>query len=371
MSKNNKILSWLYPYMVCVTVFMVLVLALKLCWGIGSDYIMKSVADAIAASGFIALCVLPIYALTRLLSEKLSVVITSCIFAFLFLLEISLTIFTLKSGALMDNEIFLRPFNEMIETMQSGVDNLWLILAGFVGFIVLYCYLMSVLVKRLRFNNIISIIATLLIVLSSVFVWMIPNLEASPDPNVRNFVTDKTWYLIRSTVSSETLAQDDVNYDKAMIIEYMRMHPDRYYLNHRYPMEFLDNTKDNLSQCFNDAETKPNIVIVIVESLGNEWMWMSPFVDSLAKESLYWPNCLTTTKRSFGVVPAMTGSVPCGIRGYQFGNMPKTNTLIGILKSNGYQANAFYAGQFYFDCVAEYLFSQKIDYMSDSRNRYS
>ena len=370
MSKNNKILSWLYPYLVCVTVFMVLVLALKLIWGIGSTHLMKSIIDAIVASGFISLLVLPIFVLMRLCSEKLSVIITSIVFAFMFLLEISLTIFTMKSGALMDNEIFLRPINEMIETMQSGVDNLWLILAGFVGFIVLYCYLMSVLVKRLRFNNIISIIATLLIVLSAVFVWMIPNLEASPDPNVRNFVTDKTWYLIRSTVSSEALAQDDVNYDKAMIIEYMRMHPDRYYLNHRYPMEFLDNTKDNLSQFFNDAETKPNIVIVIVESLGNEWMWMSPFVDSLAKESLYWPNCLTTTKRSFGVVPAMTGSVPCGIRGYQFGNMPKTNTLIGILKSNGYQANAFYAGQFYFDCVAEYLFSQKIDYMSDFYKDY-
>ena len=365
MDKKQRILSWLYPYMVCVTAFLALVLVMKLAWGIGDADVLKSVIDGALASGFIALLVLPIFVVARLFSEKTSVIITSVVFAFLFLLEISLTIFTLKSGALMDNEIFLRPLNEMIETMQSGVSNLWLILVGFVVFIVLYCYLMSFLVKRLKNKNIISIIAITLIVLSSVFVWQTPKLEASPNPNVRNFVADKTWYLIKSTMSSDDLAYVEVGYDEALIDEYISMHPDRNYPDKRYPMEFVDDTKDNLSQFFNDSDVKPNVVIVVVESLGNEWMWMSPFVDSLAKKSLYWENCLSTTLRSFGVVPALTGSVPCGIRGYQFGNMPKTNTLIGVLKSNGYEANAFYSGQFYFDCVAEYLISQKIDYMSD------
>ena len=136
-------------------------------------------------------------------------------------------------------------------------------------------------------------------------------------------------------------------------------------------------SEDNLSQYFNDSDTKPNVVMIIVESLGNEWMGtnnsispLMPFLDSLSKKSLYWKNCMSTTLRSFGAVPAITGSVPCGIRGYQFGNMPETNTLLGILKSNGYETNAFYSGEFYFDCVAEYLISQKIDYMSNFYAEY-
>ena len=370
MDKNQKILSWLHPYMVCVAAFLVLVFALKMVLGIGETGLLKSVVDGILASGFISLLVLPIFVVARLFSERTSVIITSMVFAFLILLEISLTIFTLKSGALMDNEIFLRPLNEMIETVQSGVSNLWLILIGFVVFIVFYCYLMSLLVKRLKHKNIISIVTIALIGLSSIFVWQTPKLEASTNPNVRNFIADKTWYLIKSTMSSDDLANVEVEYDETLIDEYIGMHPDREYPDKQYPMEFVDDTKDNLSRFFNDSDTKPNVVIVVVESLGNEWMWMSPFIDSLARHSLYWKNCLSTTLRSFGVVPAMTGSVPCGIRGYQFGNMPKTNTLIGVLKSNGYATNAFYSGQFYFDCVAEYLISQKIDYMSDFYKDY-
>ena len=96
------------------------------------------------------------------------------------------------------------------------------------------------------------------------------------------------------------------------------MREDHTFPDEKFPMEFIDNTKDNLSQYFNESEAKPNIVLLIVESLGNEWMGTNnmmaepimPFLDSLSKESLYWRNCMSTTLRSFGAVPSLTGSFP-------------------------------------------------------------
>ena len=385
MSKKKILLLWLQPYLVCMMVLACCVFLLKLILGFvqyDGDAIMittvlKSIVDAVVATGFVSLFLIPIYVLLRIFSEKLSMVVTSFLCAFLILLEVSLTVFTQKSGALMDNEVFIRPLNEMIETMQSGVSNLWLILVGFVVFIVVYCWLMRFFVRKLKSSRFLTITAIAYIVLTSSFVWIIPKLEDTTNPNVKNFVTDKTWYLIRSTMSSDVLSEVEVEFDAALIEEYEAMHPEREYPDLQHPMEFVDNTKDNLSQFFIDSQTKPNIVFVIVESMGAEWMGtnstvlpLMPFVDSLAAKSLYWENCLSTTPRSFGVVPSLTGSVPCGIRGYQFGNMPQTNTLIGILKSNGYETNAFYSGQFYFDCVAEYLISQKVDFMSDFYKDY-
>jgi hypothetical protein len=77
-----------------------------------------------------------------------------------------------------------------------------------------------------------------------------------------------------------------------------------------------------------------------------------------------WTNCLSTTPRSFGAVPAITGSVPHGFMGFQFGDIPEYNSLFSVLKNNNYSTNAFYAGEFSFDKVYDYLVTQKADYLS-------
>lgn len=385
MNNNSKVLSWLRPFLVCTVIFMCAMLLLKVVVGL-AQYdacditflrLMTSLADSAVVVGFLSILVFLVYTIFRIFSEKLSIVVISIVFAFLLILEVSLTIFTMKSGALMDNEIFLRPLNEVIETMQSGVENLWLILVGFAVFVVAYCWLMTAFVNKLILRDKMVIIGMAIIVLLASLVCLVPRIEDTTNPNVRNFVTNKTLYLIRTSISSDTLVDCEVKYDKSMMDEYAEMHPYRTYPDETYPMEFVDDTKDNLSQFFKDSDVKPNIVVLIVESLGAEWMGtnatvlpLMTFVDSLANHSLYWENCISTTLRSFGAVPSLTGSVPCGIRGYQFGNMPSANTLFGILKSNGYETNAYYSGQFSFDCIAEYLISQKIDYMSEFYKDY-
>ncbi|MDL2263001.1 LTA synthase family protein, partial [Bacteroidales bacterium OttesenSCG-928-I21] len=168
---------------------------------------------------------------------------------------------------------------------------------------------------------------------------------------------------------------------KDILKEFISEYPDRIIDDYEYPLEgYPENIPDVLSPYFYDSDSLPNIVILIVESLGRELsgggdgnISFTPFIDSLAKNGLYWKNCLSTTMRSYGAVPAITGSLPVGLKGFQFGNMPKHHSLISILNENNYQTNTFYGGDITFDNIYDYLIEQKIGYMPNfyyDNNKY-
>jgi hypothetical protein len=85
----------------------------------------------------------------------------------------------------------------------------------------------------------------------------------------------------------------------------------------------------------------------------------------LAKVGLYWKNCLATTPRTFGAVPAVLGSVPHGMRGFQFGIMPNHHSLFSILKDNNYSTHFFYGCDPNFDNVIDFLTIQGTDHVDN------
>ena len=160
------------------------------------------------------------------------------------------------------------------------------------------------------------------------------------------------------------------------MVEYRKIYPDRA-TDNRYLLERDNAIKNVLAPYFTESDAVPNIVVLVVESLGadlfginKDGLCFTPFLDSLSKHSLLWTNCLATTPRSFGAVPAITGSVPHGLKGFQFGNIPSHNSLLSVLKVNGFQTGAFYAGNFSFDRIYDYLIAQNIDYMSPFCEEY-
>ncbi len=100
-----------------------------------------------------------------------------------------------------------------------------------------------------------------------------------------------------------------------------------------------------------ESDVKPNFVFIIVESLGqcltgveNPTVSFTPFIDSLKNESLYWKNCLASTERTFGVLPAIFASAPHGRKGfaYRYSSMPPHNSLLKDLKNNDYDISYYY-----------------------------
>jgi len=138
-----------------------------------------------------------------------------------------------------------------------------------------------------------------------------------------------------------------------------------------YPFMRKKESNDVLSPFFSSITEKPNIVFIIIESFGqklsndNPQFSFTPFIDSLKKNSLYWENCISSTERTFGVLPAIFSSVPHGEKGFGYKyipSFPRHNSLLKDLKRNGYFTSFFYGGNKAFANQDEFLRKNEISY---------
>ncbi|MDY0015057.1 MAG: LTA synthase family protein [Bacteroidales bacterium] len=347
--------------------------------------LLRAFYSCFLACGLFSLGVLPFYALMRLFSKKGAIIFTSSIFALLFFVELGLTVYALQTGKLLDNEIFIRPFSETYITIHTTIHLAWvfLILASIAFFYIFFAF-------QIQNKKIFHVLLVVLFGLSIAGALLILNKKTRtlPDrnfsPSVQNYTVNKTWYCIQSCINYlnqkiKIALHTNISYfyEHHSINAFLSEFPEWNVPDSLYPLERKDGIPNVLGPYFQESKTPPNIVIIVVESLGRDWsgntpdnISFTPFLDSLSKTGLYWKNCITTTSRSYGAVPAITGSLPYGMKGFQFGNMPKHNSLISILNDNNYQTNAFYGGDFSFDCISEYLLAQKIDYMSPFYQEY-
>lgn len=301
------------------------------------------------------------------ISGKISVAVATILLCVLALLEIGLCVYTARTGILMGMELVLRPVREILQTVVNAI-SVWHI-AGVVTFITLYC-VFSVILSKQKFSKIVEFFLVFLMAFSIPLFFLVLPLQNKKNVN-------KTWYCVRTCIngirtnSTESfLGNNGVEADSVKIARYRQLFPNRC-TDDKYLLERQNDIKNVLQPYFEKKSTKPNIVIIVVESLGSDLFGenedkvsFTPFLRELSKKSLLWTNCLATTPRSFGAIPAITGSVPHGLKGFQFGNMPKHNSLFSIAQKNKYKTSAFYAGNYSFDRIYDYLVAQQIDYMS-------
>lgn len=141
-----------------------------------------------------------------------------------------------------------------------------------------------------------------------------------------------------------------------------------------YPFLHSNDYPDVLGPYFDEFDTLPDIVFVIVEGLGKAYSGedaylgsFTPFLDSLSEHSLYWKNGLSTTGRTFGVLTGMFGSLPFAQKGFmdQAPNLPLHHTLLSLLKTNGYFTNFHIGADKNFDNVNYFLQYQQVDRILD------
>lgn len=149
------------------------------------------------------------------------------------------------------------------------------------------------------------------------------------------------------------------------------------YIDQNYPFLHKEETPDVLASYFDSTGTPPNFVFIVVESLGRAYSGQNaylgsytPFLDSLMQKSLYWENCLSTSGRTFQVLPSMLASLPFGDKGFtELGDkMPEHVSLISLLKKQaGYNSSFVYGGEAEFDQMDAFLKRQGVDMIIDSR----
>ncbi len=146
------------------------------------------------------------------------------------------------------------------------------------------------------------------------------------------------------------------------------------YLDPQYPFLRGEDTHDVLGEYFNfePGAPPPNIVFLGVEGLGRAFSGpnaylgsFTPFLDELAGQSLYFENFLASQGRTFASLPSILGSLPFAEQGFNsFGRgMPKSLTLLSILKRSGYRTRFFCGTRLDFDHQGDFLEQQGIDLM--------
>ncbi len=142
-----------------------------------------------------------------------------------------------------------------------------------------------------------------------------------------------------------------------------------------YPLMHRVVYDDVLGPRFALSAQPPNIVFLVVEGLGRDFTGrgavyggFTPFLDSLADRALSWDNFLSTSGRTFGVLPSLLGSLPFGESGFmELGaRMPAHATLATLLQPHGYETNYFTGTNGQFDRIDLFMERQGVSRFMDA-----
>ena len=144
------------------------------------------------------------------------------------------------------------------------------------------------------------------------------------------------------------------------------------YEGEEFPLLREWDTKDTFFDYFKQGISSPNIVIVVIDGLSNEFLrdgkfgGFTPFLDSLAENSLYWNQFLANSTSEIDAVTNILGSLPQGNGGFsKLEQSVNRNTLYGLLKSNGYQTGFYYGGNAALANLNRFLKEEQVDVVID------
>ncbi len=133
--------------------------------------------------------------------------------------------------------------------------------------------------------------------------------------------------------------------------DFQKLYSTHKHRNLQYPLLHTFDSEDSLSTYFEPFDTDPNLVMVFVEGLNDDFIHsyhgakVMPFLDSLQHNSLYWNRCFSLGERSFAVIPSVLGGLPYGEIGFTIlDRLPRHHSLVSILNDNNY-FTSFYISQ--------------------------
>jgi phosphoglycerol transferase MdoB-like AlkP superfamily enzyme len=273
------------------------------------------------------------------INEKWTKIVFRFLFGLMLLLSLIGVAFFTNSGFLLDKVVFTYTVKEILFIIRSSNETPVWIYFIMVSLPVLYFYLSG---KKIKINNVLLIVFFVL-TLSSFFIFNNLSLQ-----NAQYHVkVNKTHFFLKSVQSKRIseFKETDEEILKA-IKEFRGYFPDYQFAEIEYPFLYKATNKDVLSPFFNLKSKLPNIVFIIIEGLGHEFInpEVMPFLDSLSKKSLTWEHCLSAAARTFGVLPGLFGAAPLGEKGFmeQCPNNPVHHSLLSVLHQNNYTHNLFY-----------------------------
>ena len=306
-----------------------------------------------------------VFAVVDLLSSKLSKLIFRIIATIIILISCILITYYSIAGVPLDRSLFAYSLKEIFGIIGSSQKAAWWSYIFIVGIPVFY-YLAS----RRDYHIKNWMYGIYLLIIFAGFCFGKPMMNNSKDQytadnKLRHFVSSVASGFNQK--SSNPIAEDATLFQSHF--------PEHQFISTDFPFLHNDNSQNTLSDFFNLKDEKPNLVFVIVEGLGREFSGKNsivpsatPFLDSLAANSLSWTNCLSTSMRTIQALPSIFGALPMGKTGFMNlrDNAPDYHSLLKILHQNGYRSSFFYGGWIGLDDM-NYFLKQNYDYIFDNK----
>ncbi len=318
--------------------------------------------------------------------SKLASHILLYVMAFLIIvIHLLLTSYFLLSWNILDSTVFEFSLDELSKIVLAEISKQNLsLLIGLVVVLMSVIYLLFSILPKVRFSKRINIfLVSVYLIFCVVSIFNIHHTSKS----IKYFENNYLYYLGNSkevffikSLSFDSDEADNLKNIDLISERYHKANPYFNYCDNNYPLVHNESYNNVLGKYFvKDSTIKPNIVIIICESLSTFFSGnsnclassLTPFVDSLAMHSLYWDNFVSNAQRSYGVIPNVLASLPSGIGNRGFINMqpesssirryPQHTSLIEILKRNNYKTSYLYGGWGYFDNVGFFLKENKLD----------
>ena len=244
-------------------------------------------------------------------------------------------------------------FGIVRDSLQLSLQNIILLIAPPLLFWILFYWLKRK--KKLQFFSKITLGLGLVLLI----------FQVSSSQKTEDFKTEFAINMAQNKMAFFTVKLFDYYYHDEDLRPGFVLEPK--FVDRNYPFLKLDETPDVLGPLLNiDTLKFPNIVFVQVEGLGRAFSGpdsylgsFTPFIDSLAIESVYFTNFLASQGRTFAALPSILASLPFAETGFSdlANSMPKFHSILNIAKANGY--NSTYFGGFEMDFDHQGLFMKK------------
>lgn len=315
--------------------------------------------------GKITLVLFPFYLLINHFSEKAAKWTFRIIGTIMLLISNAMIMYFVAAYVPLDKIFFDYSIHDLIYIASASEPFVWW---GYVLLLLIPATFLLLSRHEFRMGKI-SLFVWLSVSVAGLCVWKVPE-KLYGNNNEKNTIDNKQAFFFGSLFSKESkfdridINTEDSEQNRERIKAFQSQFPEIEFVSAKYPFVHIDHSPDVLSSFFNlDPDVKPNFVFVITEGLSREFCGPSciypspmPFLDSLASVSLSWSNCLSSSQRTFAVLPTLLGSLPFGEQGFlNSSNCPRYNSLIKILNQNGYTSSFFYGGWLCFDEMCYFL----------------
>ncbi len=289
-------------------------------------------------------------------------------FSFIVLMQFVLFLYFSESRNLLGADMYYYSAIEMKQILDASGMLSWTNIGLLISLILLVAIPLWVSSKW-RTKNLYVGLMLLILSVATCFVplTLLLGKAHSSEEFVENAERSKWRYFLYSNVSNYLQGHPEI----ASVLG--QESPDLVGGDGDFPFLRREDTKDMLGPYFNQAPTIPNLVIILVEGLGHAYSSPSgyigcftPFIDSLSQQALYWPNNLSTSGRTFSVLPSLMGSLPFATHGFlEQEVLPNHFNLFNVLKKNGFHTGFYYGGNSDFDFMKKFMVYSQVDTLID------